>query len=51
MKYRLIKLDSLMEMEFASVEGSLSQIDERDLHSILPKGMTSTVLLEKVSSK
>lgn len=37
MKYRLIKLDSLMEMEFASVEGSLSQIDERDLHSILPK--------------
>ncbi|MGO2234931.1 MAG: phospholipase effector Tle1 domain-containing protein [Marinomonas sp.] len=50
MKYRLIKLDSLMEMEFASVEGSLSQIDERDLHSILPKGMTSTVLLEKVSA-
>lgn len=50
MTYRLIKLDSLMEMDFASVEGSLSQIDERDLHSILPKGMTSTVLLEKVSA-
>ncbi|MGO2353619.1 MAG: phospholipase effector Tle1 domain-containing protein [Marinomonas foliarum] len=50
MTYRLIKLDSLMEMEFESVEGCLSQIDERDLHSILPKGMTPTVLLEKVSA-
>ena len=50
MTYRLIKLESLMEMEFFSVEGNLSQINERDLHSILPKGMTSTVLLEKVSA-
>uniref|UniRef100_A6VW92 T6SS Phospholipase effector Tle1-like catalytic domain-containing protein n=1 Tax=Marinomonas sp. (strain MWYL1) TaxID=400668 RepID=A6VW92_MARMS len=50
MKYHLIKLDSLMEMEFSSVEGCLSQINERDLHAILPKGMTSTLLLEKVSA-
>ncbi|GGN32171.1 hypothetical protein GCM10011350_26460 [Marinomonas arctica] len=38
-----------MEMEFASVEGSLSQINERDLHSILPKGMSTAMLLEKVT--
>jgi hypothetical protein len=49
MTYRLIKLESLMEMDFASVEGSLSQINERDLHSILPKGMSTATLLEKVA--
>ncbi|MCS7488734.1 hypothetical protein UA24_20355, partial [Marinomonas sp. BSi20414] len=50
MTYRLIKLESLMEMEFSSVEGRLEQINERDLHSILPKGMNAAALLEQVSA-
>ncbi|GGN17885.1 hypothetical protein GCM10011350_03680 [Marinomonas arctica] len=39
-----------MEMEFSSVEGRLEQINERDLHSILPKGMNAAALLEQVSA-
>ncbi|WP_137168843.1 DUF2235 domain-containing protein [Marinomonas sp. FW-1] len=51
MTYRLIKLDSLMAMDFANVEGSnLAHIDERELQPALPKGWSNATLIDKVQS-
>ncbi|AEF54587.1 DUF2235 domain-containing protein [Marinomonas posidonica] len=50
MAYRLVKLDSLMEIEFSSVEGNLSQVDQNSLKTILPKGIKAADFLEKVAS-
>ncbi|WP_421847296.1 phospholipase effector Tle1 domain-containing protein [Marinomonas sp.] len=51
MTYRLIKLDSLMAMDFAYVEGSdLTHINERELQPALPKGWNTATLIDKVHS-
>jgi hypothetical protein len=50
MTYSKIELDKLMAFEYQKVEGSLSQIDKRDLQAILPKGMTADALLEKFAA-
>ncbi|GAA0233724.1 DUF2235 domain-containing protein [Marinomonas primoryensis] len=50
MTYSKIELDKLMAFEYQKVEGGLSQIDQRDLQAILPKGMTADALLEKFAA-
>ncbi|MGO2233972.1 MAG: phospholipase effector Tle1 domain-containing protein [Marinomonas sp.] len=51
MTYRLIKLDSLMAMDFAYVEGrDLAHIDERELQPALPKGWDTATLIDKIHS-
>jgi uncharacterized protein (DUF2235 family) len=50
MTYSKIELDKLMAFEYHYVEGGLSQIDKRDLQSILPKGITADALLEKIAA-